>query len=302
LRLATVRKAARLCEPPLNVLSHVPQVPKITAGCPSRKAAGGAPVEFPARRRGREIRMNAPLTLTPRSSLGSKFLMALTGLGLTGFVIAHMIGNFQVFLGRDALNSYAAALKHMPGLLWTARIGLLAIFVLHIAYGVKLWRANRAARPILYHFKKYREATFASRTMIWTGLVILAFVLFHLAHYTFGIVSKAAVPDPRTGVLESVNYHDLKDPTDPMRQDVYAMTIYGFRNPIISLLYIASMAFLAFHLSHGFQSLFQSLGLNHPRWAPLLQGASLVVAGAIFVGNSSMPLAVLFRLVGGNEP
>src|SRR5262245_56799690 len=127
--------------------------------------------------------MNAPLTLAPRSSLGSKFLMAVTGLGLTGFVIAHMLGNFQVFSGREALNSYAAALKHMPGLLWTARAVLLLIFALHIVYGVKLWLANRAARPVLYHVKRYREASLASRTMLVTGLVILAFVLFHLAHY-----------------------------------------------------------------------------------------------------------------------
>jgi succinate dehydrogenase / fumarate reductase cytochrome b subunit len=245
--------------------------------------------------------MNAPLTLTPRSSLGSKFLMALTGLGLTIFVIAHMLGNFQVFTGRDALNSYAAALKHMPGLLWTARIGLLMIFVLHIVYGVKLWLANRAARPVMYHFKKYREASLASRTMLWTGIVTLAFVAFHLAHYTFGIVEKAEVRDPSGNVVYQA-YLDLKDPQDPKRQDVYAMTVYGFRHPLISTLYIAAMALLAFHLSHGFQSLFQSLGLNHPRWMPLLKGASLVVALIVFVGNSSMPLAVLFRLVGGDVP
>jgi succinate dehydrogenase / fumarate reductase cytochrome b subunit len=244
--------------------------------------------------------MNAPLTLTPRSSLGSKFLMALTGLGLTGFVIAHMVGNLQVFSGRDALNSYAAALKHMPGLLWTARIGLLAIFLLHIVYGVKLCIANRAARPVRYHFKQYREASLASRTMILTGLVILAFVLFHLAHYTFGFVSKADVEDPQTHTMSSVSYLDLKDPTDPKRQDVYAMTIHGFRNPVISLLYVVSMALLAFHLSHGFASLFQSLGLSHPRWTPLLKTIGLALAVVVFVGNSSMPLAVLFRLVGGD--
>ena len=88
--------------------------------------------------------MNAPLTLVPRSSLGSKFLMALTGLGLTLFVIAHMLGNFQVFVGREALNGYAATLKHTPGLLWPARAGLLTVFVLHVVYGVKLWVARRA--------------------------------------------------------------------------------------------------------------------------------------------------------------
>jgi succinate dehydrogenase / fumarate reductase cytochrome b subunit len=230
--------------------------------------------------------MNAPLTLTPRSSLGSKFLMALTGLGLTLFVFAHMLGNFQVFSGPDALNSYAAALKHMPGLLWTARVGLLVIFVLHVVYGVKLWAANRAARPVTYHFKKFREATLASRTMIWTGLVVLAFVLFHLAHYTFFWVN------PGFGEL-----HDVEG-----RHDVYRMTIYGFRSPLISLLYVVAMALLAFHLSHGFQSLFQSLGLNHPRWFPILRGAGLVVAVVVFVGNSSMPLAVLFRIIGSDVP
>jgi succinate dehydrogenase / fumarate reductase cytochrome b subunit len=230
--------------------------------------------------------MNAPLTLTPRSSLGSKFLMAVTGLGLTAFVIAHMLGNFQVYSGPDALNSYAAALKHMPGLLWTARLGLLVIFVLHISYGLKLYLANLAARPVPYHFKQYREATLASRTMLWTGLVILAFVLFHLAHYTFFWTN----PD----------FAQLRDSQG--RPDVYAMTVHGFRSAPVSLLYIVAMAFLAFHLSHGFQGLFQSLGLNHPRWMPLLQGASLVVAVVIFVGNASMPLAVLFRIVGRDVP
>jgi succinate dehydrogenase / fumarate reductase cytochrome b subunit len=252
---------------------------------------------FPARRRGREKRMNAPLTLAPRSSLGSKFLMALTGLGLTVFVIAHMLGNLQVFLGREALNSYAENLKHMSALLWMARAGLLTIFVLHIVYGVKLYLANRAARPVLYHFKKYREATLASRTMLWTGLVTLAFVLFHLAHYTFGAVQTAPVRDAQGNVVYK-SYLELEDPHDPKRQDVYGMTVYGFRHPLVSLLYIVAMALLAFHLSHGFQSLFQSLGLNHPRWMPLLQGASLVVAVVIFVGNTSMPLAVLFRIIG----
>jgi succinate dehydrogenase / fumarate reductase cytochrome b subunit len=230
--------------------------------------------------------MNAPLTLAPRSSLGSKFLMALTGLGLTLFVFAHMLGNFQVFSGPDALNSYAAALKHMPGLLWTARAGLLVIFVLHVVYGIKLWAANRAARPVMYHFKKFREASLASRTMIWTGIVILAFVIFHLAEFTFLWVNPG--------------YADLHDAQG--RHDVYRMTVYAFRNPVISLMYVVAMALLAFHLSHGFQSLFQSLGLNHPRWFPILRGASVVVALVVFLGNSSMPLAILSRLVGGDVP
>jgi succinate dehydrogenase / fumarate reductase cytochrome b subunit len=253
--------------------------------------------------------MNAPLTLAPRSSLGSKFLMALTGLGLTVFVFAHMLGNLQIYLGPEALNSYAQNLKHMSALLWLARAGLLAIFILHIIYGIKLYVANRAARPVLYHFKQYREATLASRTMLWTGLITLAFVLFHLAHYTFGLVQQVPVTGASGQVVKDAqgnvvyqSYLDMKDPRDPKRQDVYGMTVHGFRNPLVSFLYIAAMAFLAFHLSHGFQSLFQSLGLNHPRWMPLLRGASLVAALLIFIGNSSMPIAVLLRFVGGDVP
>jgi len=135
--------------------------------------------------------------------------------------------------------------------------------------------------------------------------VILAFVLFHLAHYTFGVVARAPVKDLTTGHVQYKDYHDLQQMYGPAldrksRQDVYDMTIYGFRDPIVSLTYVVAMALLAFHLSHGFQSLFQSLGVNHPRWAPLLKVSSLALAAVIFVGNSSMPLAVLFGLVGGD--
>ncbi len=252
--------------------------------------------------------MNAPLTLAPRSSLGSKYLMALTGLGLTGFVIVHMVGNLQVFAGPEALNAYAQNLKNLPVLLWSARLGLLAIFVAHIVYGVRLSLANRAARPVPYAYKTYREATLASRTMLPTGLLVLAFVVFHLLHYTFGLVTQAPVRNTTTGEITYTEYLTLeentsKDPKDPKyRHDVYAMTIYGFRNPAVSVAYVVAMALLAFHLSHGFQSLFQSLGLNHPRWMPLLKKTSFAVAILVFVGNAIMPLAVLFRLVGGNLP
>jgi succinate dehydrogenase / fumarate reductase cytochrome b subunit len=244
--------------------------------------------------------MNRPLSLVPRSSLGSKYLMAVTGLGLTAFVIVHMVGNLQLFLGREALNAYAKALKDMPAVLWLFRLGLLAFVLLHIVYGVRLWLANRAARPVPYHHKTYREATLASRTMLVTGLVLLAFIVFHLAHYTLGLVGTAHVTDPDTAALKSINYLELRDPQD--RHDVYAMTIYGFRNPFFSLAYVVAMGFLAFHLWHGFQSAFQSLGLSHPRWAPLLRKASLALAVILFIGNSSMPLAVLIGLVGKDVP
>jgi succinate dehydrogenase / fumarate reductase cytochrome b subunit len=231
--------------------------------------------------------MNRPLDLVPKSSLGSKYVMAVTGLGLVGFVIVHMLGNLQLFLGPDALNAYAKSLKSIPELLWAARLGLLAIFVLHIVYSIRLTLHNRGARPIPYAFtKQYREATFASRTMIYTGLVLLAFVIFHLAHFTFFLI------DP--------SYMNLVD--EQGRHDVYRMTIYGFRNPVVTASYVLAMFFLALHLSHGFQSAFQSLGLNHPRWMSLLKKTSLAIAVIVFTGNISMPLFVLFRLVGKDVP
>ncbi len=234
--------------------------------------------------------MNQPLTLVPRSSLGSKFLMAVTGLGLTGFVVVHMLGNLQIFLGREHLNAYAKALQGNAALLWTARLVLLAIFLAHIIYGIRLWLANRAARPVPYYSRRYREASVASRTMLLTGLVILAFVVFHVLHFTVGVIDRG----PKGSYLE------LQDPKG--QHDVYAMVVYGFRNPLVSMVYVVAMALLCLHISHGFGSLWQSIGWNDRRWASWLKRASQTLALVLFVGNSSMPLAVLFGLIGRNVP
>src|ERR1700722_16520489 len=133
------------------------------------------------------------LLLRPvKSSLGSKYVMAITGLGLVGFVIIHMIGNLLIFAGRDALNGYAAALKHNPAFLWTARTGLLFFFVVHMAFALRLSLHNKAARPTRYVYEDTVEADWASRHMLLTGLVLLAFVLYHLAHFTLGVVATDA--------------------------------------------------------------------------------------------------------------
>lgn len=242
-------------------------------------------------------KMNQPLLFVPRSSLGSKFLMAVTGLLLFGFVIIHMLGNLQLFLGPEALNAYAAKLKSIPVLLWTARLGLLAIAVAHITYGTWLWLTNRAARPIPYSYRRFRQATLASRTMIITGSVILVFVIFHLMHFTWGLWTNAPTPDPVTGA-PTTHFLDLKDAQ--LHHDVYRMVVYGFREPVIALGYVVAMGFLCYHLSHGIQSLLQSLGLSNRRREGLLHKVSLTLAVLLFIGNSSMPLAVLFRLVGGD--
>jgi succinate dehydrogenase / fumarate reductase cytochrome b subunit len=234
-----------------------------------------------------------------RTTVGSKLLVALTGLALTGFVIAHMTGNLLLFKGRDALNSYALFLKDRGALLWGARIGLLVAFVLHIFLAVRLTLRNRAARPERYVYEDTVQATFASRTMIWSGLALLAFVIFHLLHYTFGAIF-ATAPDG-TNFLDLTESLAQATPRDPARRhDVYAMTVYGFRNVPVSIIYIVAQLFLGLHLWHGIASTFQSLGWNSPRWNPLITTIGRALAVILTIGNISMPLAVMFRLIGND--
>lgn len=214
------------------------------------------------------------------SSLGQKSIVAITGVGLFGFVIAHLLGNLQFFLGPKALNDYAATLKSMPAILWPARIGLLAFFVAHIYFTISLKRKNMAARPVPYAYQNTIQATVASRTMAITGIVLLAYVLFHLAHFTFGWTH----PE---------QFHQL----DPQgRHDVYAMVVAGFKNPLVSLFYVVAIGILSFHLSHGVASFFQTLGVTSIKNAPRLRAAALGIALFIFAGYSIIPLYVLFAM------
>jgi succinate dehydrogenase / fumarate reductase, cytochrome b subunit len=242
------------------------------------------------------------------TTVSAKYVVALTGVGLVGFVIAHMAGNLLLFAGRDAFNNYAKALEDMGALLWAARISLLAIFVLHIYFAVKLQARNKAARPVGYLRTQHLTSNPASRTMLLTGIVLLVFILFHLAHFTFGyvhqvprILKSGEVKYNAAGTApEMLHVWDLKDSKD--RRDAYAMTIYGFRNWFITLLYVVAMGFLVLHLYHGGSSMFQSLGINHPRYNPLLGRVGLILAVALGIGNISMPLAVLLRIVGAEVP
>ena len=216
-----------------------------------------------------------------RSSLGKKYVMAITGFGLWVFVIVHMLGNMQIFLGPGKINSYAALLKATPALLWSARVGLLFIATLHVVAATQLVRANRRARPIRYEFKKPVASTFANRTMWISGLIILAFVIFHLAHFTFGWVN------PQFLRLENAEG----------RHDVYQMMIRGFSNPLVSIFYIISMGLLLSHLSHGVSSLFQSLGLRSKKTFGFFDKLAKISALALFIGNSLIPLAILLGWV-----
>jgi succinate dehydrogenase / fumarate reductase cytochrome b subunit len=212
-----------------------------------------------------------------KSSIGAKVIMAVTGLVLFGFVLVHMAGNLQVFLGQEAYNKYAHFLKSLPELLWPARAVLLSSVLLHIASGLRLAALDRAARPIGYQDRRYRKASIMSRTMAWSGLVVLSFIVYHLLHFTFGLT------DP--------SHHTLKDPAG--QHDVYSMLIYGFQNVYVAVAYMVSMVLLGIHLSHGASSLFQTLGINHPRYNGAIAKIGPIFATLIVIGNVSMPLAVL---------
>jgi succinate dehydrogenase / fumarate reductase cytochrome b subunit len=224
------------------------------------------------------------------SSVGAKILVALTGLGLVTFVVFHMIGNLKVFQGRDSINAYAYFLKHSLGaLIWVARIGLLGIFVLHLALALRLTARSKAARPVKYQYPNSVQATVASRTMLWTGVVILAFTLFHLAHFTFAWTNTAQTA---TG---SVNYLDLKDSQG--RHDVYSMVVAGFSDPVLVALYVVAQLLLFVHLSHGIPSTFQTLGMKNKRFRGPIKMLGLAVALTILVGNLAIVFGVWFGFV-----
>lgn len=227
------------------------------------------------------------------TSVGMKVTTAVTGFLLTGFVVAHLIGNLQVLPamgGRDAINAYAQFLHDLGPALWVARGGLLAVFVLHIYLALTLAVRASAARPVPYHKPATIQASTSSLTMPWTGVAILAFVIFHLAHYTFGLVTTTRAYSPAVGHEVDANYLSLVDPAG--RRDVYSMVVAGFHNPVVSVLYVAAMVFLYVHLSHGIGSIFQTLGLNTPRTQRFVTGLSRVLAILLAGGNIAIVVLV----------
>ncbi len=207
--------------------------------------------------------------------------MALTGLALFLFVVGHLIGNLQVFLGPDSLNSYAAFLKANPKFLWAARIGLLVVFLVHMYLAWALSRENKKARPVQYYDKDAVTASLSSRTMGITGSVILVFVIFHLMHYTLFLINP--------------EYKSLQDAHN--RHDVYTMLIFGFSHWQISLGYLLAVGLLSFHLSHGLQSMFQSLGFKDRNYEAKIKLFSKVAAILLFLGYASIPIAVMVGVI-----
>lgn len=208
------------------------------------------------------------------STIGKKAVMAVSGLILFGFVLGHLIGNLQVYEGADKLNRYAVFLRSLPAALWGARITLLVMVLLHIWSSLQLAARKWNARPIGYKKKKATESSYASRTMYWSGPIILAFVIYHLLDFTFGTLN----PNFQEG-------------------DVYHNVIASFSVPVVSAFYIIAMILLCMHLYHGVWSMFQTLGFHHPRHSVMLKRAVKVVAILIAAGNISIPVAVLTGLV-----
>lgn len=213
-----------------------------------------------------------------KSSIGRKSVVAVSGIFLFLFVVAHMLGNLQIFLGPEALNSYAEHLKSLPFLLWPARIFLLLTLIIHMGVSISLAIDNRKARPVGYAYKKTVQASTASLTMVVSGMIVFLFIVYHLLHFTFG----ATHPQ----------FFELVDPQG--RQDVYSMVILSFREVWVSVSYVIAMAVLCVHLSHGFQSFFQSLGFNNEKNKRCLRKAAVMISTLIFIGNASVPLAAFF--------
>lgn len=216
-----------------------------------------------------------------KSSIGRKLIVAITGLALVLFLAGHLSGNLLVYVGREAFNDYAQFLHHfLHGAgVWVARIGLLVTVVLHVAATISLTRENRAARESYAHPATI-QTTKSSKLMIWSGLTILAFVIFHLLHFTV----RVSFPAER--------YVDF-DKLGEKRFDAWRMVIDGFSSPLVVLFYLIAMTLLCSHLSHGVQAMFQTLGLRSKKSAPLLTLLSKGYAVLIYLGFISIPISIL---------
>ncbi len=210
------------------------------------------------------------------SSIGRKALMAASGMALVLFLIGHLMGNLLIFSGPDAINAYALKLRKLGWLLWAARAGLLAAVILHTVTSIQLALENRRARPVAYQVYRTAETDWIRRTMMLSGVLLLGYLVYHLLHFTFHATN------PELG--------RLRDPLG--HQDVYRMMVLGFSRPWVSIAYIAGVAAVCLHVSHGIGSAFQTLGLNNDKTLPVFTWAGRLLALGLFLGYSAIPLAV----------
>lgn len=227
-----------------------------------------------------------PLAQVFGSSIGKKFLMAVTGFILVGFVLVHMIGNLQIFLSPEAINAYAHHLHTLPApVLWGFRAFLLLTVIVHVWVAIVLTRENRAAKRALAPTRRV-QASYASRTMIMSGLILLSFIVFHILHFTVRVVPE--------NYNETVGYVATPVGHDSIPSfDVFTMMVAGFSNPLISLFYIIGMGLLCMHLTHGVSSMFQTLGVRNEGSRYTLNKAAATYGWIIFLGFASIPAGIM---------
>ena len=214
------------------------------------------------------------------SSVGRKILMSITGQFLIIFVLIHLIGNSTIFFGPNGINAYAAHLHSLPPLVWAFRLVMLAVVAVHILYGVQLTLENRAANPGAYAVKTQLKSSFAGENMIWTGLLLACFIIYHIFHFTAQIT-----PDIVVG-MDAVN-----------RPDVFRMVVTSLGNALIALVYIASMVMLFLHLSHGIPSFLQTMGWNNEKTIPVFGTGGKVIAAFLMLAYISIPAVILAGLL-----
>jgi succinate dehydrogenase / fumarate reductase cytochrome b subunit len=215
-------------------------------------------------------------------SIGRKAVMAVTGLLMVLFVVGHLLGNLSIFAGPNGINAYAAKLHELAAVVWVTRIVMATAVVLHVVISIAITLENAAANPTKYAVSRSLRATFASKTMIWTGLVLGAFVTYHLLHFTFRVTPE---------LVQSVGTDSLG------RFDVFAMVTASLQRPFLALLYVVGMIALFLHLSHGIQSTFQSLGLNNEKTLPKFGLGGRILSVIFLVGYGAIPVAILFNVL-----
>ncbi|HKW96661.1 MAG TPA: succinate dehydrogenase cytochrome b subunit [Bryobacteraceae bacterium] len=213
-----------------------------------------------------------------QASIGKKAVMAVTGVILFLYVIGHLLGNLQVYLGQEQMDRYAAFLHSMPGPLWAVRVILLVCVVAHIVASIQLTRLKQQARPAGYVKKEAIGSSYASRTMMWSGPIIAAFVIFHILDLT-------------TGGANTAQFQEFH---------AYENLVYSFRRIPVAIAYIFAIALLSMHLYHGLWSMFQSAGIHHPRYTPVIRRIAAWLAILIAAGFISIPISVLAGVVGAN--
>lgn len=214
-------------------------------------------------------------------SIGRKVVMAVTGLLMVLFVVGHLLGNLSIFAGANGINAYAAKLHEMAPVVWITRVVMLVAVVTHLAISIQITLENEAANPNKYAVDRSLRATFASKSMIWTGLLLGVFIVGHLLHFTV-----RSLPGTVVG-LDAIG-----------RFDVFAMVTDAFRKASVSILYVVAMVALFLHLSHGVQSLFQTLGLSNGKLQPAYGAGGKVLSTIFLFGYGAIPVAILIHLLG----